>query len=125
LVSTARGLATLIEAEVQLDALVGSSRDPGERFSAGDLAPAPRHLIRTAGAGGGEWEIPGGGSGRWEGTELPGPISDAYGCGDSFAAGLTYGLGKGLHVQQATELGARCGAACFTGRGPYEGQLRS
>ena len=125
LVATARGLETLAEAGILLDALVGSSRDAGERYSLGDLDPAPRHLIRTAGAGGGEWEIPGGESGRWEGTPLPGPISDAYGCGDSFAAGLTYGLGKGLHVQEAAELGARCGAACFTGRGPYGTQLRS
>jgi ribokinase len=124
LVATARGLETLSEAGIQLDALVGSSRDAGERYSTGDLDPAPRHLIRTAGAGGGEWEIPGGESGRWECTPLPGPISDAYGCGDSFAAGLTYGLGTGLHVQEAAELGARCGAACFTGRGPYEAQLR-
>ncbi|HYN52050.1 MAG TPA: PfkB family carbohydrate kinase [Thermoleophilaceae bacterium] len=125
LVATARGLETLSEAGIQLDALLGSSRDPGERYASGDLDPAPLHLIRTAGADGGEWEIPGGARGRWEGTPLPGPISDAYGCGDSFAAGLTYGLGKGLHVQEAAELGARCGAACFTGRGPYEAQLRS
>jgi len=124
LVATARGLETLAEAGIQLDALVGSSRDPGERYSPGDLDPAPKHVIRTAGAGGGEWEIPGGESGRWEGTPVPGPISDAYGCGDSFAAGLTYGLGKGLNVQEAAELGARCGAACSTGRGPFEGQLR-
>ena len=82
-------------------------------------------MIRTTGADGGECEIPRRRGGRWEGTPLPGPISDAYGCGDSFAAGLTYGLGKGLHVQGAAELGARCGAACFTGRGPYEAQLRS
>jgi ribokinase len=48
-----------------------------------------------------------------------------YGCGDSFAAGVTYGLGAGLPIGEALELGARCGAACATGRGPYAGQLRS
>jgi ribokinase len=50
-------------------------------------------------------------------------VSDAYGCGDSFAAGFTYGLGARLPLDEALALGARCGAACMTGRGPYEGQL--
>jgi ribokinase len=49
---------------------------------------------------------------------------DAYGAGDCFVAGLTYGLGAGLSPDEALALGARCGAACVTGRGPYEGQLR-
>jgi hypothetical protein len=26
---------------------------------------------------------------------------------------------------EALELGARCGSACMTGRGPYEGQLQA
>ena len=60
----------------------------------------------------------------YDAVPLPGPVRDAYGCGDSFAAGLTYGLGAGLPLPAALELGARCGAACLTGRGPYEGQLR-
>jgi ribokinase len=50
---------------------------------------------------------------------------DAYGSGDSFAAGLTYGLAAGHPVEQAVEFGARCGAACMAGRGPYEGQLKA
>jgi ribokinase len=125
LVSTARGMPTLAEAGVQLDALVASSSDAGERYSPGDLDPPPLHVVRTAGAAGGEYETLGGESGRWEATPLPGPISDSYGCGDSFAAGLTFGLGSGLPVGGAAELAARCGANCLTGRGPYEGQLRS
>jgi len=52
-------------------------------------------------------------------------VQDAYGCGDSFAGGLTYGLGAGMTLEEALALGARCGAACLTGPGPYEGQLRS
>jgi ribokinase len=48
---------------------------------------------------------------------------DTYGCGDSFAAGVTYALGAGSKIDEALALGARCGAACATGRGPYEGQL--
>ena len=49
LVSTTRGLATLREAGVQLDALVASARDPGERYESGELDPPPRYVIRTAG----------------------------------------------------------------------------
>jgi ribokinase len=118
MVATTRGLETLKEASVELDALVASARDPGERYD-DDLVPPPRHVFRTEGRDGGFWE-----GGRWEATPLPGPVSDLYGCGDSFAAGLTYGLGAGMPAAEAVELGARCGAACATGRGPYEGQLR-
>jgi ribokinase len=123
LVASARGLEMLAEAGVELDVLVASARDRGERYEHGDLDPAPRYVVRTAGAAGGRWEGRDGSSGSWEATPLPGPISDAYGCGDSFAAGLTYGLGAGWPIAEALQLGARCGAACFTGRGPYAGQL--
>jgi ribokinase len=125
LVATARGLEVLAAAAVQLDALVASSRDRGERYEPGDLDPPPRYVVRTAGAAGGEWERADGERGRWDAVEPPGPVSDLYGCGDSFAAGLTYGLGAGMPIEEAVVLGARCGAACATGRGPYEGQLRS
>jgi ribokinase len=123
LVGTARDLPTLREAGVELDALVASGRDPGERYEAGSLDPPPRLVVRTAGAEGGHWEASDGSSGSWKATPLPGPMGDAYGAGDSFAAGLTYGLGAGLGVDDALHLGARCGAACLTGSGPYEGQL--
>ena len=63
-------------------------------------------------------------SGGWAAPPLPGPPVDAYGAGDSFAGGLTYGLAEGHSAEEAVALGARCGAACVTGRGPYEGQLR-
>ena len=122
LVSTARALEPLAEAGVQLDALVTSSADAGERYGGG-LEPEPRLVVRTAGASGGAWERPDGERGEWEAAPLPGPISDAYGCGDSFAAGLTYGLGAGMSTDDALSLAARCGAACLTGRGPYERQL--
>jgi ribokinase len=49
---------------------------------------------------------------------------DSYGCGDSFAAGLTVGLARGLPLEAALELGARCGATCLTGRGGLVPQLR-
>jgi ribokinase len=123
-VGTARGLETLAEAGVALDALVSSSRDTGERYEAGDLEPPPRLVVRTAGSSGGAFEASDGRRGTWAATPLPGPPRDAYGCGDSFAAGLTYGLGAGMSPEDAIALAARCGAACLSGRGPYEGQLR-
>jgi ribokinase len=124
LVSTTRGIDVLAEAGTQLDALVSSSRDSGEFYAPGTLAPEPRLLLRTAGAGGGRWEAENGSSGEWQATAPPAPTADFYGCGDSFAAGLTYGLGAGMAPDEAIELGARCGAACATGKGPYAGQLR-
>ena len=124
LVATPRGLDTLAEAHVQLDVLVSSGRDPGERYSPGDIDPAPKVVVGTLGADGGEWETASGEQGRWRAGELPGPIRDSYGSGDSFAAGLTYGLGAGWELPKAVELAARCGAACLTGRGPYEVQLQ-
>src|SRR5215210_6787182 len=54
LVATPRGLDTLAEAHVPLDALVSSGRDPGERYRPGDIDPAPRVVVRTLGAAGGE-----------------------------------------------------------------------
>jgi ribokinase len=125
LVASARGLETLAEAGVELDALLASGKDSGERYAPGDLEPPPRLVVRTSGASGGEYETREGERGRWAATPLPGPVSDLYGAGDSFAAGVTYGLGAGMPIGEALELGARCGAACATGRGPYAGQLRS
>ena len=80
-------------------------------------------MVRTASSSGGEWETLDGEHGSWEPTPLPGPLVDVYGSGDSFAGGLTYGLGAGMSLADAVDLGARCGAACATGRGPYEAQL--
>jgi ribokinase len=62
-------------------------------------------------------------SGTFNAAPLPRPIVDAYGAGDSFAAGLTFALAAGYGVDEALALAARCGAACLTGRGPYQGQL--
>ena len=123
LVSTARGIDVLREAGVELDALVASGKDEGERYEPGHLEPPPRLVSRTAGVAGGSWEAASGTAGRWRATPLSGPMQDAYGCGDSFAAGLAFALGKGDSAQEAVELGARCGAACLTGKGPYSGQL--
>ena len=125
LVATVRAGETLARAAVELDALVASARDPGERYEDGDLEPPPRLVVRTEGAAGGSLSSRAGGGARWRAAPLPGPPADSYGAGDSFAAGLAYGLGEGREPAAALALAARCGAACATGDGPYEAQLRS
>jgi ribokinase len=119
LVATARELETLRRGAEQLDVLVGSGDDASERFEPGELEPPPRAVVTTSGALGG-WIRPGG---PFRAAPLPGPIEDAYGCGDCFAAGLTFGLAEGRPVDEAVALGSRCGAAVLTGRGAYAGQL--
>jgi ribokinase len=121
LVATPRAMGALAQSGVRLDVLVRSATDPGEAYEPGTLDPAPRWVVSTRGELGGSWT--GETSGEWEATPLPGPPVDAYGCGDSFAAALAYGLGAGMELAEAIELGARCGAACLTGRGPYGAQL--
>ena len=125
LVSTVRAIDALQGANVPLDALVSSSADAGERYEPGAISPPPRLVVRTKGARGGSLEEADGRRSGWEAAPLPGRAIDVYGAGDSFAAGLTYGLAESRSPEEAVELGARCGAACVTGRGPYQGQLRS
>ena len=119
LVATARELPTIARAGVEIDVLIGSGEDDGERYHPGDLDPPPRVVITTAGALGG-WMQPGG---PFTAAPLPGPIEDAYGCGDCFASGVTFALAEGRGLDEAVALGAACGAAVLTGRGPYAGQL--
>ena len=123
-VATSRIASDLAEAGLPLDALVGSLRDPAERYAPGSIDPPPRLEVFTAGAAGGTYRTALGAEGSFPAAPPPGPVADSYGCGDSFAAGLTFGLGTGLPPEEALALGARCGAACLTGHGPYEGQLR-
>jgi ribokinase len=119
LVATSRELPALVRAAEELDALIGSGEDAGERYDRADLEPTPRVVVTTAGALGG-WLRPGG---PFRAVPPPGPIEDAYGCGDSFAAGVTFELARGHSIEDAVAFGARCGAAVLTGRGPYTAQL--
>ena len=119
LVATPRARETLLEAHVQIDALVLSARDAGEQLDPGSLDPPPRHVVRTLGSEGGEWGAATGESGRWSPAPLPGSIADSYGAGDCFAAGLTFALARGDGIQEAVELGAQRGAACLTRDGPH------
>ena len=119
LVATARELLTISRAAIELDALVSSATDVGERYEPGDLDPPPRLVVATSGQLGG-WARPGGPFGA---VTPPGPIVDAYGAGDCFAAGLTYALASGEEPRDALTFAAHCGATVVTGRGPYERQL--
>ena len=107
---------------VALDALVLSGEDAIERRMASRAQVQAELVVFTEGARGGSYRERSGGSGTWTAAQLSAPSADSYGCGDSFAAGLTYGLGVGLEVPAALALAARCGAVCLTGRGPYERQ---
>lgn len=108
---------------VPLDALVLSGEDAIEREEAARARADAELLVLTEGARGGSYRERSGRAGMWTAVPPPGAPMDSYGCGDSFAAGLTYGLGAGLAIPDALALAARCGAVCLTGRGPYEHQL--
>jgi ribokinase len=108
---------------VEIDALVLSGEDEIELAASHEFEAATEIVVWTEGARGGRYRQRSGESGRWEPVTPPGAIVDSYGCGDSFAAGLTYGLGSGMALDDALTLAARCGAVCLTGRGPYERQL--
>jgi ribokinase len=123
LVATPRAGGPLGTAGVPVDALVHSGRDAGERYARGDIEPPPAAVVATLGERGGRYETATGEAGEWRAARLPGPPVDAYGCGDAFAAGLTYGLGCGQGIDAAVALAARCGAACLCGRGPYGAML--
>jgi ribokinase len=108
---------------VPIDALVLSAKDAIERGAAAPAEAEAELLVLTEGGRGGSYRTRTGEAGRWTAVPAPGAPVDSYGCGDSFAAGLTYGLGAGMSLTDALALGARCGAVCLTGRGPYDRQL--
>jgi ribokinase len=113
--ATPRELPFLIEAGVHLDLLVGSGTDPGERYDGGlDV----ELVVRTEGVRGGTVD-----GRRYGPVTPPAPIVDTYGAGDSFAAALTFALGRGDSLDDGLALAARAGAAVITGRGPYTAQL--
>jgi ribokinase len=119
LVATSREMGTLRFAGIELDALVGSAVDAGERYEPDSLDPTPKLVVATSSHLGG-WAQPGG---PFEAAEKPGPVEDSYGAGDCFAAGLTFALARGDDSRDALTLAARCGATVVTGRGPFGRQL--
>jgi ribokinase len=123
LVATPRARQALAGSGVGLDVLVASAADSGESYRRGAIEPQPRWVVLTEGAAGGLLETAAGERTRWTAPALSAPPIDSYGAGDSFAAGLTLGLARSGSIENAIELGARCGAAAVSGRGPYDGQL--
>jgi ribokinase len=109
-VASPRGRSVLQASEIE--ALVFSARDRDEREWAERVAERARLLVETNGANGGRWW--GESSGTWEAAAPGGARCDSYGCGDSFAAGFTFGLASGASVAEAAALGARCGARALT-----------
>jgi ribokinase len=93
-------------------ALVFSEGDDDESAWAHRVASHARLLVATEGAQGGRWW--GESEGRWSATPLPGPPHDTYGCGDSFAAAFTLGLGRDDSIAEAAKLGAKSGALALT-----------
>ncbi len=122
LVASPRALDAL-DHGIALDALVLSDDDATERGEAALAQGDAELVVRTRGKDGGTYSTRDGDSGSFPAASPPGEPVNSYGCGDSFAAGLTYALGAGMSVPDALELAARCGAYCLTGRGPYSHQL--
>ncbi len=116
LAATPRELETLLEGDVPLDLLVGSGTDPGEHYVSGLEADV---VCATEGAKGGVAN-----GTRYASAEPPGPLEDAYGAGDSFAATLCFALARGDALGEALALAARAGAAVVSGKGPYTAQIR-
>lgn len=106
------GFNQLSDANVVFDALIGSKLDPSEQIV---VNPLPKIRISTKGELGGDI-IPGG---SYQAFKLSSKPVDSYGCGDSFAAGVTIGLASGWCVEDSVALGAHLGANCATYFGPY------
>ena len=119
LVATSRELRTVASARVLVDALVGSLRDPAERYDPTVLIAAPRLLVRTDGANGGVFEVRVEPASSYRAAKPPGPIADLYGVGDTFAAALTFALARGMDVTTALSFAADRGAEATTRTGPY------
>jgi ribokinase len=111
---TVRELPTLQDADVELDLLVGSANDPGERY---DGSLRVRHVALTDGANGGTLD------GEPYAAASASSVVDTYGAGDSFGAALAFALARGDSLEDALALAVRAGSAVIEGRGPYTSQL--
>ena len=100
---------------VPIDALIFSAHDQDEEALAERVGDRARLVVVTEGAEGGRWS--GASTGRWEPAPVPGEPRDSFGCGDSFAAGFTFGLAQRQAIAQAATVGAECGARCLTRSG--------
>jgi ribokinase len=108
LVVTARRFESLVESGVRADALVGSAKDRGERFDLSRLAEQPDHVIVTDGRNGGT---------GYSAAPVPGPVVDTYGAGDTFVAGVLFGLASRWPLERALAHAAERAAEALTWRG--------
>ncbi len=115
LVASPRGGPALQGEGVRIDALVYSTEDDDEAEMAKLVGDRAELMVATEGAAGGSWW--GASSGRWDPAPVPGEPCDSFGCGDSFAAAFTFGLGDGGSVADAATLGAVTGAKRLTQSG--------
>ena len=113
--ATMREQPLLHEAGVRIDLMSGSSNDPREHYD-GTLDVGV--VVQTDGANGGTAN-----GERFDAAQLPVPVVDTYGAGDSFSAALAFALARGDALPDALRLATRAGAAVITGRGPYSSQL--
>ncbi len=111
-VATPRARDAFVDGGPSVDALVFSAQDRDESDWARELAGRTRYLVATDGASGGRWW--GETEGSWRAVDPDRAIRDDFGCGDSFAAGFTLGLARGLPVAGAAQLGASAGARALT-----------
>ena len=116
LCSTPRvGLGTINKSNVLLDGLIGSNLDPGEVFSLSQISIKPKYVIKTEGELGGI-VFPGG---RYKALPNKRNKVDTYGCGDTFAAGILYGLSSKWNIEESLNLAKVLGRNCSEYFGPY------
>ena len=109
------GLNIINKSKISLDGLISSNLDPGEIFSLAELQNNHRFIIKTEGDRGGI-VFPGG---RFKAYKNNNPKVDSYGCGDSFAAGILYGLSSDWDIKKSLSLGKLLGRNCSENFGPY------
>ena len=110
------GLNIINESGIFLDGLIGSNLDPGEVFSLNELRITPKFVIKTEGENGGI-VFPGG---RYKAFDNNKNKVDSYGCGDSFAAGILFGLSSGWDIEESLNIAKILGRNCSEHFGPYE-----
>ncbi|ABM72342.1 possible pfkB family carbohydrate kinase [Prochlorococcus marinus str. MIT 9515] len=114
------GLDIINDSGIFLDGLIGSNLDPGEVFSLNELKLNPKYIIKTEGENGGI-VFPGG---RYKAIENKKNKVDSYGCGDSFAAGILYGLSSGWNIEESLNLAKIMGKSCSEHFGPYKYDIK-
>ncbi len=109
------GLNTINKSNILLDGLIGSNLDPGEAFSFSELSVKPKYTIKTEGEKGGII-FPGG---RYKALKNKKQKVDSYGCGDSFAAAILYGMSSKWNIDKSLNLAKMIGRNVSEFFGPY------